>query len=1061
MQVKGRKVNVAFLGIAAGALTALLIGNVLLANNKDTISMYLGGYSGAGAADTSTYTAEGCYSEGRALNEKLAEESTVLLKNKNNALPLASKTKVTFLGSMSYNYIICGNGSGSGADDADTVMMNDAFTNAGMDVNAAAWAALQDACGGSRKATPKYAIDAGSTWSSFTKGTEFSAADYKTFMPDSVLTGYTGGYAVVTIGRNGAEGAAPSFDMKGSGNMFDQTYLELTQNEKDLLTFTASKFDHVIVLVNSAAPMELGFLDLSAYKIDAALWIGYPGENGIQGVANAIANVDGAAPSGRLADIWAYDETTNPTYYNSGYNQYTNLNIAGEDGGPGLVAGYLDYEEGIYVGYRYYETADELGYFDSSSFKAHTFKGNIKDTDGVYDSDYSGSAYETPVYSGSYGRLVQYAFGYGQSYATFDQKITKSSISLDAHKTNTVTVSVTNKSATYSGKDVIQLYMDAPKGNDATLGVSGYGFEKAKRTLVAFAKSDVLAPGESKEYTLSFATDDLASFDDAGQNAYVLEKGDYTFEICSDSHTVIASSDKISKASSLVYNEKGVGKRDSDLVVATNHMDDVAAGDGMCDAGPAGYMSRFNGTKGGFEYAWSHIWDKAPNRANEAMAAEPKKVAKVAGLGSQDYTYKAYKGGVAYDKTQTFYMKGATQEAYETVTPDGLGQDDASYAVKNGSTATSYTIDSRFDTISHQYVCEKSQLGSGDYEKYDTTNTVGFADISYDDPLWSDLLSQISIEEEIEVQGNSGWGIPKIDSIGKPYVQDIDGPGESGNGSFKKGTCWVSEVNLSATFNTALVKEMGEEYGHQSIVHKTGGAYAPAMNAHRSPFEGRFFEYFCEDPLVAGKMGAAEVKGIQSTGTAVFIKHMALNDDCSTSPGAFTFVKEQAGREMYYKPYELAIKEGGARGIMSSVIRIGFSFSHYGLFNNITRQEWGFNGYIITDGFSQRAEDFMTANMGLYGGVEGMLSHGSYLNSNGIPETEGTNAYTTNYGKHLLQNAMHHMLYQYVGTSGVAGYLNTSWYGAWIAGDVVLAGVAITFLVLAILQFIGKKNKAE
>lgn len=646
------------------------------------------------------------------------------------------------------------------------------------------------------------------------------------------------------------------------------------------------------------------------------------------------------------------------------------------------------------------------------------------------------------------------------SYTTFSQTIVDKNIELKAHGSNSITVSVKNTGDTYSGKTVIQLYMNAPKQQDNTLGIKGYGLEKATRTLIAFQKTDTLAPGEEKEYTLTFETDDLASFDYAGQNAYVLEKGSYTFEICEDSHTVLTKTDPVLLESTYVYNDDGVGKRDSDEVVATNQMDDVTAADGRLDAGPGGYMSRYEGVDSGFEYAWEHIWDQAPYRATESMPEEALKVASLEGGEEYDHTFTAYSNGEAYTKTMTFYMKGATQQSYMKTNYLGYELNDERYRVTWGSTETDYTVFSRFDTFTHEYVCEEDELGSGEFADYNTTNTVGFADLDYDDPLWEDLLNQVTLDEAVEMNANSGWGIPAMESVGKPYVQWIDGPGESGNGSFDNGVCWVCEVNLAATFNPDIVEEMGVGYGNESQLHGTGGAYAPAMNAHRSPFEGRFFEYFAEDPLLSGKIGAAEVRGIQSTGTAVTIKHYALNDDCSTSPGAFTWVNEQAGRELYYKPYELCIKEADARGIMTSVVRVGFSSSnHYGLYINITRNEWGFRGYAITDGYTQAAGDFLGANANLFGGLIGNLSRGSYLTDSACTEELGVNATDTLYGQYLLREQVHGMLWQYVGASGVSGTLATWWITVWVVADILLAVGVVLCVVLGIYPAFKKEDK--
>ncbi len=365
-----------------------------------------------------------CYAEGYEICVDVEAEGSVLLKN-NDCLPLDEGTGVTILGSMSYNYIQGGTGSAGGNDDENTVMMNDAFGEAGLDVNSDAWSWLSAQCGGSRM---KGNAPDGTAWDSYTGIHEFSVDVYESGKSSIVKSGYTD-YVVVTFSRSGAEGASPSMDMDGDGStLTGTTYLELNQNEKDLLAFCKQNFAHTIVLINSAAAMELGFVDSEEYNIDACLWIGHPGEAGVVGVGTTLTGRSN--PSGALADTYGYDMTTNPTYYNTDDNRYTNANSQA----------YYQYEEGIYVGYRYYETADAEGYFDSADFKNHTFK--------------NGKA-------SGYDEVVQYPFGYGLSYTTFTQEIISSDISLEAHGTNSITVEVKN-TGDVAGKEIVQLYMDAP-----------------------------------------------------------------------------------------------------------------------------------------------------------------------------------------------------------------------------------------------------------------------------------------------------------------------------------------------------------------------------------------------------------------------------------------------------------------------------------------------------------------------------------------------------------------------------------------------------------------------
>ena len=461
-----------------------------------------------------TMTADDCYAEGYDVNVQLEAEGAVLLKNDENCLPLAEGTKVTLLGAMSYNYVEGGTGSAGGRDDENTVMMNDALTEAGLDVNADGWSWLSEQCGGVRNDAASDPGSAGAggddlfgttsgDWTSYTSVHEFGADVYESGKDALTAEGYTD-YAIVTFSRSGAEGASPSMDYDGDGStLTGTTYLELTQEEKDLLTFCKENYAHTIVLVNSAAAMELGFVDSEEYNVDACLWIGHPGEAGVVGVGTILTGRTN--PSGRLVDTYAYDMTTNPTYYNTDDNRYANADNQT----------FYQYEEGIYVGYRYYETADAVGYFDSEEFTSHEFKNG------------TASGYE---------EVVQYPFGYGLSYTEFTEEITASDIALEAHGTNSVTVNVTN-TGDVAGKNVVQLYMEAPYQTDTeNFGIKGVGLEKSKVVLVGFEKTDTLEPGASQEVTIEFDTDDLASFDNFGQGCYVLEAGDYKFNVQKDAH---------------------------------------------------------------------------------------------------------------------------------------------------------------------------------------------------------------------------------------------------------------------------------------------------------------------------------------------------------------------------------------------------------------------------------------------------------------------------------------------------------------------------------------------
>lgn len=940
------------------------------------------------AASAATYDADYCYSEGYDLSVQIGAEGSVLLKNDDGTLPLAEGTKVTVLGAMSYNYVEGGTGSAGGADDENTVMMLDALLEAGLDVNEEAWAWLEEQCGGARGVNandPAASTDdgwGGGGWTSYTKIHEFGADVYESGKASILQDGYTD-YAIVTFARSGAEGASPSMDYDGDGStLTGTTYLELDQNEKDLLAFAKENFAHTIVLVNSAAAMELGFIDSEEYNVDACLWIGHPGEAGITGVATLLSGRNN--PSGRLVDTFAYDMTTNPTYYNTDNNRYANAN--GQT--------FYQYEEGIYVGYRYYETADAVGYFDSDDFKALTFKNG------------SVSGYE---------QVVQFPFGFGLSYTTFTEEITASDVKLEAHGQNSITVKVTN-TGDVAGKNVVELYMDAPYQTDTdSFGIKGRGLEKAKVVLIGYAKTGELAPGASEEVTITFATDDLASFDNFGQGCYVLENGTYAFNVQKDVHqwgeagSDNAASDtvKVELASAIIYNEADAGARDRDQVVAKNAMNDVTAGDGNM---VEGYLSRSD-IAGGMKQIMAHASDE---EANETVTDAIEAVLALTDDASIEYTFETFLNGEKTTVTETLYAHGNNMMPYAETTPDG--------------TPVSEIVDPAWDMVYYVVEGEKTESGNpvvtaekpdGAYHVLTVQDLAG-VDIYTEEglALFDMLASMTSIDEAIEIQGNSGWNVSAVPSVNKPAQKAQDGPGEPANGTFAGATWFPCAVTIAATWNNDLAYAEGVAYGHQAILAGVGCAYAPAMNIHRSPFGGRNFEYYSEDGFISGHIGGSAAAGIQSTGTNVFIKHAALNDGDTNRGGNTTWANEQAIREIYLKTYEISCEDYGANGMMGSLNRIGMSWFHYGMYKTIMRDEWGWQGMLITDGDGMGGDAYNTPVAML--SIEGsMLSRSLYIDARATVAAYG-DATEYVYGRYCLHNIMRNALYQYASTLDAA-----------------------------------------
>lgn len=434
------------------------------------------------------------FANAQEVNLKLAEEGFVLLKNENAALPMNKGARISVFSKNSVNLSYGGSGSG-GFDTSNNKNLYESLNDAGFVTNPTLKRFYESSQSGSVRTANSSDLDNGDNQKIATAETPQSK------YTDAVKNSYAdySDAALVVITRIGGEGFdLPRYQGDSEGAVsVDSHYLELDQNEIDLLTaVTDGTFKRVVVVFNTPSSFEATFLKDSAYaafadKIDAAVWIGFTGSNGITALGE-ILNGD-VNPSGRLVDTWAADFTKNPSFVNFGTGCLPDTT----DKYDGGMYYSVDYEEGIYVGYRYYETRGE--------------------TDGE---DW-------------YNANVVYPFGYGLSYTTFDWTVGDASAS-EIELGTTITVPVTVKNTgSVAGKDVVQLYASAPY----TLG----GIEKAHKVLVGFAKTKLLQPGESETVTVSFDPYSAASYDyrDANSNGfsgYELEAGEYTLYVSRNAH---------------------------------------------------------------------------------------------------------------------------------------------------------------------------------------------------------------------------------------------------------------------------------------------------------------------------------------------------------------------------------------------------------------------------------------------------------------------------------------------------------------------------------------------
>ena len=648
------------------------------------------------------------------------------------------------------------------------------------------------------------------------------------------------------------------YENNGKTDDFDkgEHYLQLSNPEEDMIDLVCKNFDKVVLVINANNAMELGWV--KDYKqIGAVIYAPGPGVTGFSALGEIFNG--SINPSGRTVDTFVKDLTKTPTENNAGNFSYTNVEdlakkIAKNDPAFEGVMGFVNYVEGIYVGYKFYETAAE--------------EGLIK-----------------------YSDYVQYPFGYGLSYTTFDQKMQNFKADGD---TVTFDVEVTN-TGDVAGKDVVEVYSTPPYNNG--------GIEKASVNLVQFEKTPVIEPGATETVSFSIPKEDLASYDSGikiKNGGYILEAGEYEISIRENSHTAIDSK-KFTEKKDIQYT--GDNKRSSDLVTAENQFQEYSEGDFT-------KLSRADG-------------------------------------------FANYEEATAAPSGDDFKMSKEIRAEVEPIT---------------AGTYDPTTLDNPDD--------EMPTLGADNgMSLYDMVGK------DYDDESWDTLLDQLSFEDMALMINMGGWQTAAVPSVGKIATADCDGPAGLNNfltGAY--GTSYPGEIVMAQTWNKELLNEIGKSMTSEYVEASNFGWYGPAMNTHRNAFAGRNFEYYSEDGVLAGYCAAAEINGAVENLVYPYIKHFALNDqETNRCAMLMTFADEQAIREIYLKPFEMAVKayEGKTLAVMSSFNFIGTrpSTANGNLLNNVLRNEWGFLGMVETD--YDGSYGFMYSDHGVRNGNDLMLGFGS------------------------------------------------------------------------------------
>lgn len=1003
--------------------TPILLENAGIINTSLGITTSTG--SGSANGDnmyfkTDYKTMDEVKQESKNLIEETMKEGAVLLKNDNTALPLARENNVSLYGVASYHSVVTGMGSSSfkvnGNQDpfADIVTLEQGLTNAGLSVN-------QELNNWYRDNGLNYVGDSGSHFIGYEDQEVQTVVQDAPWSDLPEAKNNQANAAIMVLARNSGEAVDLYMDTtleseengtyrniiskrhNGDPNNSVGDALALTQNEQDVLRNLKAlkddgKISKIIVLMNSASPLQCEFLEDEAYDIDAAIWCGTLGTNGANAIGKLLTGEYNF--SGRTADTFWADSAYNPVYFNMGSYEYQNSSALknyfatlGEYNNKFYVA----YQEGIYNGYKYTETRYE-DYLMS--------RENV----GEFD-------YET---------VVTYPFGYGLSYSTFEYS--NFNVVENDDDTYTLTVDVTNTS-NIDGKEVVQAYVQKPyTQKDIENGV-----EKASVELVGFTKVDVPA-NETVQATITVKGKYLASYDGNVEKTYVIgsedPNDDYLFTVGMDAHDAInnilqykaQNGEEVDLTKISTNDNRGEG--DASLIYA-KHFDydnETYSTNSYIEEQNENFTPRYEGEEANYGV------NKITNQFDDTDFQK-------AGLfdsteSSQQYLSRNnWKG--TYGKVITLTASQALADAQAN---PAVEQDNIDYPLY-GQTEFYETADA-FDEMKLIYLRGK--------------------DIN--DPDWEKLLNVITWDESVYILQDALRYTRGIDSIAAPMTSQQNGaispvhsrtdgaiPSQNAfrgwaeeyeSGTDVKPTIFLCNGTVAATYNTELIHRVGEQTGEEAAWAGYNGIYGLGVNIHRGAYCGRTFEYYSEDGFLTGIAAGYEASGLHEKGVFVLAKHAVLNDQETHRAGLNVWANEQSIREIYCRALEVAIEtdrelsynEDGTRvympmlGVMTGMNRLGAKWTGgQGFINTVLRAEMGMTSYAISDYNSSRP--YMSPIQGVLYGND--LPDGNPAGARGGYDYDGNDirfdSYQTGYGELAwkMRDAIKNVLYTVVNSNAM------------------------------------------
>lgn len=906
---KGRTFHLIAVCVLAVLMIALIVGDCFAYRYSSIISGFFGSNeqlnADQGKVDEAAKT-------GDEVVRKLANEGVVLMKNEankegKNTLPLPATTRninIFGWGATDSGFLLSGNGSGRSYVHPDNkVTLLKAFKDSGFTYN-------QEIIDIYEKHCTDEDADWGETanWNNRYKTKLKEPVTSEAFPTDVVnrakefsdtalvvLSRYSGEY----IGR--ISSVQQKHDLPTDNT---RSFNEITTEEQSLLKMCTENFNNVIVVFNTGSIMDMSFLydEDTVGHIGAAMNVGYMGQSGATAIPKILTGE--VSPSGKLSDTVVFDPEI---------NELTRINGESSD---------IVYAEDIYMGYKWYETADVMGYFNNRA---------------------------------SYGRLgydavVEFPFGHGLSYTNFEWTI--ESISVDGNQVSDgATIGLADKNSEFEikvrvkntgavkGKDVVQLYFTPPY----TEG----GVEKSAVNLLNFEKTIELEPQAEDVVTFSFSLYDLASYDcydknESGTTGWELDPGKYELKLMTDAHNVKTMGTDNASDGVITFNipeTEGVIRYSKDPV-SGGRIRNRFTGDGAYAGVP------LDGSTLGENWEYlsrSDIAGTIPKERFTLTSSSGRNI--VSEASSYEYDLYDYASMPVTGKENNLRM---------------VTYEDGSYVTKeefDGDTALKGKLKYNEELV--------FELGNPD---------------NWNSETWTKVLDQLSMEELRTLVEDSGYGTQAAESVGKPHYLEYDGPSGfnrtnmSPNVPGSKMTALPAENLIGQTWNKELAYQAGQIIGIDGQNFGINGIYAPCVNLHREVLNGRNYECYSEDAVISGYMAANFIKGAKSNGIWCYLKHLALYDSgpyCDKR----VWITEQNFRENYLRAFEIAIKDGGASGMMASFNKIGpmWAGGNWAMIDGICRTEFGFKGTVITD-YSDGSEAVMNLDQGIRAGLNTELN---------------------------------------------------------------------------------------